>query len=64
MVTLEGAWARSGRVVGAVWARLVELGLRARPALQDWARAGADGPLGDSGIFSRAQLARLLGATE
>eukprot|EP00969_Alexandrium_andersonii_P067205 2964637-Alexandrium_andersonii.AAC.1 len=64
MVTLEGIWVLSGRVVGAVWARLVELGLCTRPALQDWVRADASGPPGDSGVFSRAQLARLLGATE
>eukprot|EP00969_Alexandrium_andersonii_P053026 2329609-Alexandrium_andersonii.AAC.1 len=56
MVTLEGAWALSGRAVGAVWARLVELDVATRAVFQDWARADPNGPPAGTGVFSRAQL--------
>eukprot|EP00969_Alexandrium_andersonii_P100953 4453858-Alexandrium_andersonii.AAC.1 len=61
LVAIEGVWSVSGRVIGAVWARLVELNLGTRQALQEWSRLATSGARPGIGTFTRTQLTHLLG---
>eukprot|EP00969_Alexandrium_andersonii_P075616 3333952-Alexandrium_andersonii.AAC.1 len=51
LVTIEGVWSLSGRVIGAVWARLVELHLGTRQAFQEWSGLTTSGARPGLGTF-------------